>query len=443
MNNLALRVYWANSPMPINQKIENPDVILNIPFGNILVLGDVPVKSVNSKTGNVVLKAQDVGAEPLGAVNNVQTQLLNAINDIRNLAYQNQLNITKKADEIEFVEAQKNIEQNRIDILNRATIQMLANLADQLNNKADFEFVQNAVGQLYEIDGAVFNAIQEISAALKENEDLLEALDYTVANRVRFDIATQALSSLQKSNARINIGAEEIGTAALLISQITLDSLGAATKRQGELAESALQSADVAPVALSGSFSSLNAQDKIFDVPFSAYSDGENSEITALDSLGVMLRKLQKQIKSLGGSSVEWVSIEQIGTFNTQVFEYAVLGNGPNKSTTKIEFARIDGNLWIRGIFKGKYGGNVRDVKLLEIADKNYKYFARGSSYDGYIDITQGANFYRWRMSSYYSHYDEYTATLGVQTINVDDFLSYNTNEWYMIKPQAIGILVI
>ncbi|WP_151823839.1 hypothetical protein [Acinetobacter bereziniae] len=317
------------------------------------------VQSVNAKTGHIVLKADDVGADQKGSAITVKQQLSQEIQQVKTLAETNQLNLTQKVDIHDFELTQEQVELNRLVILSKADITALSMLAVLVNTKADQVYVQEQIANLVNGDQSIINAIQEITKALEENEGLLEALDYTVANRVRFDIATQALTALQKSNARTNIGAEEIGTAALLISQITLDSLGAATKQQGELAESALQSADVAPVALSGSFSSLNAQDKIFDVPFSAYSDGENSEITALDSLGVMLRKLQKQIKSLGGSSVEWVRAEQIGVVSSKITPFIQEAN----NTLYLEFAKIGGLLWVRG------GFTVKDLSLGAVYD--------------------------------------------------------------------------
>lgn len=52
MNNLALRVFWTNSPMPVNQKIANPDIVLNVPFGNVLI--------VNSGGGAVQQNVEDL-----------------------------------------------------------------------------------------------------------------------------------------------------------------------------------------------------------------------------------------------------------------------------------------------------------------------------------------------------------------------------------------------
>lgn len=141
--------------------------------------------------------------------------------------------------------------------LSKADAIQLTVLSQLLGTKADQSYVVEQIGLLLNADGQLVSNIQAISDALSENEGVLEALDLTVANRVRFDVATQSLTSLQKSNARTNIGAEETGTASLLIAQITASSIGAATALQGSKADTAIQSADLAPVAFSGDFNSL------------------------------------------------------------------------------------------------------------------------------------------------------------------------------------------
>lgn len=349
MKNIALKVFWSNSPMPILQKIKKPDITLDIPFGNILLVNsgtvvDSPVKSVNQKIGHVILTATDVSADPMGSANTVKEYLDNKISTVKNLAETNQLNLTKKLDLHNFEITKDQVELNRIALLNKVDLTALAILTTLINTKADQQYVQEQIANILNSDQAMISAIHEISTALAESEGLLEALDYTVANRVRFDVATQALTALQKSNARSNIGAEENGTASLLISQITAQSLGAATAAQGLKANTALQSADVAPVALSGLFSSLGSQNKIFDVVHSAYVDGANAAISASDTLGQMLGKLQAQIKanSSGSKPINWIDLKTIATFHTSVYL-------PN---TTLKIANINGELWMKGSFQ-------------------------------------------------------------------------------------------
>lgn len=412
----------------------------------IVIAGDgavSAVQSVNAKTGHIILNAEDVGADHKGSANTVKELLSLDISQVKALAETNQLKLSQKVDIQDFELAQEQVELNRLAILSKADIQALAQLALLVETKADQAYVQQQIAKLVGSAPEALDTIYELATALQNNQSLIDGLNQSVANRVRFDVATQVLTEIQKQNARTNIGAEKLGTAQQLVSQITAQSLGAATTAQGVKADTALQSADVAPVALSGQFSSLNGQNKIFDVVYSAYTEGVSSVITASDSLGTMLSKLQSQIKAGGGSSkVEWVSIEEIGTLNIQAFEYALFDNYGKRS--KIEFARIDGNLWIRGIFKLKVSGYLNNLKFFEIKDKKYICYAGGSNYPyfGAIDITNGANYYKWRLGSNQSTYDEYSTNGAIQSIVIFENIS-PTNDWFMIKPQCIGTLVI
>lgn len=218
---------------------------------------------------------------------------------LQNLVQTNQLDLALKADQSDLDATNEQVETNRLALLSKADIAALATLTALVGTKADQAYVNDQIAALVDTDGQLLATIQAISQELANAEGLLETLDQTVANRVRFDVANQALTSLQKSNARTNIGAEEQGEAARLIALITAASIGAATSLQGQKADTALQSRDVAPVALSGLFSSLAGQNAIFNVLFSGYTVGSNLAVTAMDTLGQAIGKLQGQINAL------------------------------------------------------------------------------------------------------------------------------------------------
>ena len=340
--NISLKVFWNNEPLPLEGITKPSQVIVQVPFGALITDPaykpvDNVVTSINGKTGVVLLQAKDITIES-GV--SVEEKLADTI-DIET----NRLNLLKKADLIDLETTQEKVELNRLALLSKADITALAMLAALVDTKADQQYVNEQIAAISDGDEAIIASIQEISNALAENDDLLEALEYTVANHVRFDVATQALTSLQKSNARTNIGAEELGVAAMLVAQVTVQSIGAATAAQGAKANTALQSADVAPVALSGLFSALLGQNKIFDVVHSAYIDGTNSVITATDTLGQMLGKLQAQIKNI--PKTEWVRADKVGTIHANITPSVTVG----ANTIYLEFAKIDGLLWVRGGF--------------------------------------------------------------------------------------------
>ena len=72
--NIALRAFWSNQPMPIQEKIKQPDLILNLPFGDVLTL-TTGVRSINNKTGDVALNTIDVGADLVGSARHVFDEL--------------------------------------------------------------------------------------------------------------------------------------------------------------------------------------------------------------------------------------------------------------------------------------------------------------------------------------------------------------------------------
>ncbi len=279
------------------------------------------------------------------------------IAQVLTLAQANELKIGTKADQIDLENTQIQVEQNRLSILTKADIQALALLAQLVDTKADQSYVNQQIANIVGSAPAALDTIYELAAAIQNEQGLIDSLNQSVANRVRFDIATQALAEIQKQNARTNIDAEKVGTAQQLVSQITATSIGAATAAQGAKADTALQSADVAPVALSGLFSSLGGQNKLFDVVFGAYALGSNTAISVTDTLGQMLGKLQAQIDA---QKATWVKANTIGTVN------------PNFDLSNLEFARLDDLLYMRGSIKVLYTTSA-DVTILNIKNNSYK----------------------------------------------------------------------
>ncbi|WP_216069250.1 MULTISPECIES: hypothetical protein [unclassified Acinetobacter] len=72
MIDIVLEVYWSNNPIPVNNLIDNKDIVFDLPLGFFTGLDAQVVTSVQGKTGAVLLNAQDVGAEKLGNVANLK-----------------------------------------------------------------------------------------------------------------------------------------------------------------------------------------------------------------------------------------------------------------------------------------------------------------------------------------------------------------------------------
>lgn len=279
------------------------------------------------------------------AADAVKAQLESQINSVTQLAQSNQLNLTSKADVVDLEQTNAQVELNRLAILTKADIAALAMLAQLVDTKADQAYVNQQITTLVGSAPEALNTVYELAAAIQDNAGIIDTLNQSVANRVRFDVATQALTEIQKQNARTNIGAESLGTAATLVAAITAASIGAATAAQGSKADTALQSADVAPVALSGLFSSLAGQNKIFDVVFGAYALGSNAAVVATDTLGQIIGKLQAQINAL--KTFDWVDVSSIAGTQFSIPQISL-----DMANTKIWLAKKDGNLWLKGYFR-------------------------------------------------------------------------------------------
>ena len=166
----------------------------------------------------------------------------------------------------------------------------------------------------------------------------------TIPIKLRMDANLNALGEFEPDDT---IPVEHGGTGASTAVQ-ALENLGAATTAQGEKADSALQSEDMAPVAFSGQFNSLAGQEKLFELVYAAYQLGANNAVSNTDSLGQMLGKLQAQIDVLknGSSAVKWVPASDAFTFDSAKILPRV---GNSSGFLSLAAAKIDGMLWVKG----------------------------------------------------------------------------------------------
>ena len=174
---------------------------------------------------------------------------------VKDLAEVNELKISHLQDDLDTTNqtVTDNFTSLSASKADQSALDTLQTLVDTKATPAD---ITAAIAAL--VGGApdALNTLNEIAAALQGDEATIATILSALDNRVRFD-ASQSLTVPQQDQARSNIYAEKVGVAASLIAAITPGSIGAATSAQGTKADSALQSGDVAPVALSGSYSSL------------------------------------------------------------------------------------------------------------------------------------------------------------------------------------------
>ncbi|TXH48299.1 MAG: hypothetical protein E6Q97_25035 [Desulfurellales bacterium] len=182
--------------------------------------------------------------------------LAGTVADVQNLAEVNQLNIATKADQTDLETLQTTVTGQGLTLAQKADQTALDALSTIVSGKATPADISAAIAALVDGAPAALDTLAELATALAGEQAQIADLLTALALRVRAD-AVQSLTLAQQLQARQNINAEQAGVAAGLVAAITPASIGAATAVQGAKADTALQSGDVAPVALSGQYSDL------------------------------------------------------------------------------------------------------------------------------------------------------------------------------------------
>ena len=188
--------------------------------------------------------------------------IITDISTVRALAEVNQLNILDKADQSDLDILQTTVTGQGITLAQKANQTALDSLTTVVSGKATPADITSAIAALVNGAPAALDTLSEIATALAGEQAQIADLLAALALRVRVD-AIQSLTLAQQLQARQNINAEAVGVAASLVASITPASIGAATAVQGAKADTALQSADLAPVAFSGAYSALTGQPTI------------------------------------------------------------------------------------------------------------------------------------------------------------------------------------
>ena len=178
------------------------------------------------------------------------------IDDVQTLAQVNQLNISEKADQSNLDTLQTTVTGQGLTLAQKADQTALTALSTIVSGKATPADITAAIAALVDGAPAALDTLAELATALAGEQAQIADLLTALALRVRVD-AVQSLTLAQQLQARQNINAEQAGVAAGLVAAITPASIGAATSVQGSKADTALQSGDVAAVALSGQYSAL------------------------------------------------------------------------------------------------------------------------------------------------------------------------------------------
>ena len=162
----------------------------------------------------------------------------------------------------------------------------------------------------------------------------------------------------------------------------------------------------------------------------------------ATDQLLAAIGKLQAQINNMGsgggGSSggITWVKSTNLGTVHPNIPD----------ANNFIEFAKINGMLWIRGFFKntGPITYESQPV-FLRITDNSYKILQRISSISIMLRITALSSVNKSTIIGFYAGkcIDASTVSTSNQYFGILNSSLLTASDFYYIPPTCLGELVI
>lgn len=104
---------------------------------------------------------------PEGIPGTVDDAVLSVMNDkiasVRTLSETNQLNISKKADQLDLEQSNQQVELNRLSLLQKADLTALAMLSMLIDTKADQNYVNQQIANILNNDQEMIATINEIN----------------------------------------------------------------------------------------------------------------------------------------------------------------------------------------------------------------------------------------------------------------------------------------
>ena len=335
MSNIALKVFWSNEPMPLNRKIDR--AAINVPFGVLITHPTCLIKSVNGKVGDVVLNAADVGADAAGSAEAVQQNL-----------------------------------NTEVDTLNSQLDSLLTdlnNLSGTVETKASAASVLQALSTKADLINGVIPAAQLPSFV----DDVLEYESWnqfpSVGEAGKIYVDTTENKTWRWSGSTYVI----IGGGGVALGET------AATAYRGDRGKAAYDHSISQGNPHNATTSDIPegnklyfTEDRVLQAALIGLNTTNPAPVTATDALLAAIGKLQAQIDA---QKVVWVDVKTIGTINSLI----------DNSYTKIEVAKINGMLWLRGVIY--FSVSSFTGSIFTITDPNYFLtIKRPAAYNNYYN---------------------------------------------------------
>ena len=291
---ISVELLWSNDPLPINEIIENPTVVVNLPIGGTIITSNVTQSYVDDQDALL------------------QTQ------------------IDAKSDQADLDQTNAQVELNRLSILTKADIADLSMLAQLVDTKADTTIVNQSLSLKADLVGGVVPAVQLPSFV----DDVLEYANLTLFPVVGESGKIYVADDVNKTYRWSGTQYVEIGGGGVALGETS------STAYRGDRGKIAYDHSLSQGNPHNTTTSEINEGTKLFfteprvrQTVLTGLDTSTATPALATDQLLAAIGKLQAQINNIAPPT--WVSAASIGTTHS--------------SFVNAQFAKINGLLWIRG----------------------------------------------------------------------------------------------
>lgn len=321
--NIALKVFWNNNPIPFSDKIKNPDVVINVPFGAMITHPSYNggIYSVNGKTStNIILNAQDVGA------------------------------------------ASEEIVEKQIDTLNSALDQFYTSLSEEIDTKSNSASVTQLLSTKADLVDGVIPAAQLPSFV----DDVLEFQQWSLFPALGESGKIYLDTTENKAYRWSGTTYVAIGGGGVALGET------AATAYRGDRGKAAYDHSLSQGNPHNTTTSDINEGSKLYftesrvqSTLISGLTNQPAESIQVNDQVITALGKLQAQLDLNSKSSFEWINIKLINNIS--------LGYFVESNSTEIELALVDDQLWMRGYLQLSFAPYATYNEILTVSNNKYK----------------------------------------------------------------------
>ena len=351
MTNLGVRIFWQNSPIPLDSDVSPSEISARLPLGVLITDpeangGSGSIYSVNGKTGSsIILNASDVGAEALGSVIESEIRLTNSIEQLsENL----QSELATKAN------------TSDLDALNNLLDEVQISLTEEISTKAD----SIAVIQALSTKADLINGVNPASQLPSFVDDVLEYPSWNqfpaLGESGKIYVDTTDNKTYRWSGSSYVV----IGGGGVALGETS------ATAYRGDRGKIAYDHALSSGNAHGATTSDIPEGTNQYFTParvrvssLFGLTEQTPSIIDASNTVLVAFGKLQAQVLQRPVEPT-WIDVKTIAgvTLHTNV----------NNTNTLLEVAKIHGNLWIRGLITFTGAGVSEGYDLIALNNSSY-----------------------------------------------------------------------